>query len=181
MASGRPVLRVVVGGLVLGHGLQKLNGSFDGPGLEGTEQAMGAIGLHPAHYQARAAALSETVGGALTAAGLFSPLGPAMIMGTMLVAIKKVHAKNGVWVSKGGAEYNVTLIAAAFAMAAEGPGPLSLDGFVFRRNRSGLRWALVSLALAAGAAAVTLSVAERMAPPADPADDESSAGPSDPG
>jgi len=36
MSSGRFVLRVTVGGLMLGHGLQKLNGSFGGPGLEAT-------------------------------------------------------------------------------------------------------------------------------------------------
>src|SRR5487761_1322159 len=127
MASGRLVLRVTVGGLVMGHGLQKLRGSFGGAGLEGTEAMMKTIGMHPAKYQAWAVALSETVGGGLTAVGLLSPLGPAMITGTMAVAIKKVHAKNGVWVSSGGFEYNLTLIAAAFALAGAGSGPLSID------------------------------------------------------
>jgi len=35
---------------------------------------MGAIGLHPAKHQGLAAALSETIGGGLTAAGFLSPL-----------------------------------------------------------------------------------------------------------
>jgi putative oxidoreductase len=163
MATGRLILRATVGGLMLGHGLQKLKGSFDGPGLEGTEAMMGAIGMHPAKQQALAAALSETIGGGLTAAGLLSPLGPAMITGTMAVAIRKVHGKNGVWATGGGYEYNLTLIAAATALAAEGPGYLSLDG-LFRRQRSGLKWALVDLALGLGGAAAALAVAERMAP-----------------
>ncbi len=163
MASGRLILRATVGGLMVGHGLQKLRGSFGGPGLKGTEQMMGSIGMHPAKPQAAAAALSETIGGGLTAAGFLSPLGPAMLTGTMAVAIQKVHAKNGVWATAGGFEYNLTIIAAAFALAAEGPGPVSIDGLL-RKHRSGLKWAVVELAMGLGAAAATLAVADRMAP-----------------
>jgi putative oxidoreductase len=146
-----------------GHGLQKLRGAFGGPGLKGTEEMMGSIGMHPAKVQALAVALSETVGGALTAAGFLNPLGPAMITGTHAVAIQKVHAKNGLWVTSGGFEYNLTLVAAAFAVAAEGPGPLSLDA-LRHKQRAGLPWAVVQLALGLGAAAATLAVADKMAP-----------------
>jgi putative oxidoreductase len=151
---------------MVGHGLQKLNGSFGGPGLEGTEQAMGAMGIHPAKQQALAAALSETVGGGLTAAGLFSPLGPAMVIGTMAVAIQKVHGKNGPWITKGGFEYNAVIIAAALALASDGPGALSFDG-IFGHRRSGFRWALASLVLGLGGAAVTLAISDRFAPESD--------------
>jgi len=163
MASGRLILRATVGGLMCGHGLQKLNGSFGGPGLKGTEQTMRAIGMEPAKPQAWAAALSETVGGGLTAAGFLSPLGPAMITGTMAVAMKKVHLKNGLWLSKGGYEYNLMLIAAAFALAGEGPGLLSIDGLI-RKQRSGPMWAIAQLALGLGVAAATMAVADRLAP-----------------
>jgi putative oxidoreductase len=163
MTIGRTILRTTLGGLMLGHGLQKLQGSFDGPGLEGTEQAMGAMGIHPAKQQALAAALSETIGGGLTAAGLFSPLGPAMIIGTMAVAIKKVHFKNGVWVTKGGYEYNALIIAAAIALAADGPGAISLDGLL-RRRRSGLLWGIGAIALGLAGAAATLAIAEKFTP-----------------
>jgi putative oxidoreductase len=163
MASGRLILRATVGGLMMGHGLQKLNGSFGGPGLKGTEQSMGALGLFPPKEQALAAALSETIGGALTAAGLFSPLGPAMITGTMAVAIKKVHGRNGVWLSGGGYEYNLTIMAAAFALAAGGPGTLSLDGLLGRRH-SGLGWGLAHLVVGLGAAAATLAVSDKFRP-----------------
>jgi putative oxidoreductase len=169
MTIGRAVLRTTLGGLMFGHGLQKLNGSFGGTGLEGTEQAMGAIGIHPAKQQALAAALSETIGGGLTAAGLFSPLGPAMIIGTMAVAIKKVHGKNGVWVTKGGYEYNALIIAAAIALAAEGPGAISIDGLL-RSRRSGLQWAIASVVLGIGGAVATLAISEKFKP-----DDEAEA------
>ncbi len=164
MGLGRLILRVTTGGLMVGHGLQKLRGSFGGPGLEGTEQMMGSIGMHPAKPQAVAAALTETVGGGLTAAGFLSPLGPAMLTGTMAVAIQKVHAKNGLWVTSGGFEYNLTLIAALFALAAEGPGPVSIDG-VLGKQRSGLKWGIVELAVGVGAAAATMAMADKMAPP----------------
>ena len=147
----------------MGHGLQKLNGSFGGPGLEGTEQTMKALRMHPPQHQARAVALSETVGGGLTALGFLSPLGPAMIMGTMAVAIKKVHLKNGLWASNKGYEFNLTLIASSFALAADGPGLLSVD-WLLGKQRKGLKWALASAALGAGAALAALRVGEKLAP-----------------
>ncbi len=160
--AGSLFLRTTVGGLMAGHGLQKLRGSFGGPGLEGTEEMMRSLDMHPAKYQALAAALSETLGGGLTAAGWLSPLGPAMITGVMAVAIQKVHAKNGPWVTKGGYEYNLILMAAAFAVAADGPGAISLD-FLLGKRRSGLRWGIFQLALGLASAAGTLAVAERYA------------------
>ena len=63
MALDKFLLRTVVGGLMVGHGLQKLNGSFGGPGLDGTEKSMKAVGMNPPDLQARAVALSETIGG----------------------------------------------------------------------------------------------------------------------
>jgi putative oxidoreductase len=163
MPSGRFLLRVTVGGLMMGHGLQKLNGSFGGPGLEATQASMGALGLHPAKHQGLAAALSETIGGGLTAVGFLSPLGPAMITGTMMVAIKKVHLKNGPWVTQGGYEYNATLIAAALSLATAGPGIFSLDGLL-RKQRIGLRYGALALAMGLGGAAATLAVSERLKP-----------------
>jgi|GEM_PF-247312 len=163
MGLGKLALRSAVGGIILAHGLQKLNGSFGGPGLEGTEKMVESLGLHPPKYQAWAVALSETVGGGLTAAGFLYPLGPAMIMGSQAVAVKKVHLKNGFWAHNRGYEYNLALIAGAFALAESGPGAFSLDG-LFGKRRRGLGWALASAALGFGAAAATLKIGDRMAP-----------------
>jgi len=41
------ILRVVLGGLMAGHGAQKLFGSFGGPGMEGTTGFMEMLGLQP--------------------------------------------------------------------------------------------------------------------------------------
>jgi putative oxidoreductase len=40
-------MRLVLGGLLTGHGAQKLFGSFSGPGLEGTSGFMEMLGLTP--------------------------------------------------------------------------------------------------------------------------------------
>jgi putative oxidoreductase len=154
MRLGMAALRTVVGVLFMGHGLQKLAGWFGGHGLEATGQAFEGLGLTPGKRHATAAGASETLGGALLASGLLTPVGASLVTGTMAVAIEKVHAKNGPWATNGGYEYNLLLIAAAFALAAVGPGALSLDEKL-GTTRSGAGVALAELAVGlAGAAAI---------------------------
>jgi putative oxidoreductase len=155
MAIGTFALRAVVGGLFVGHGLQKLRGSFGGPGIEGTTRMMEALRLEPAKRNAVMAALSETVGGAGIVAGAATPFAGAALIGAMTTAIRKVHLKQGLWNAGGGFEYNLVLIAAATAIVAEGPGGLSFDALV-GRLRWGPLWALG--ALAAGIAGSTAVV-----------------------
>src|SRR4029077_3280027 len=99
MSFGIAILRAVVGGLFIGHGLQKLLGKFGGHGLEGTAGFFEAIGLKPGKVHAPAAAAAEAGGGALLLAGAATPLASAAITGTMAVAIKTVHAPKGPWVT----------------------------------------------------------------------------------
>ena len=159
MRLAKLATRVLVGGLFVGHGTQKLKGWFDGPGIEGTTGMMEQLGMTPAKRNAYAAALSETVGGGLLALGLFTPLSAAMLSGTMGVAIAKVHAPNGPWATKGGWEYNAVLIAAVLAIAEDGPGSISLD-HLFGLERPGLASALVAAGLGSVAAYATLETAK---------------------
>ena len=72
----------------------------------------------------------------------------------MITAIKTVHWEKGVWVSAGGYEYNLVLLAAVFGLTENGPGKGSVDD-ALGRSRWGTRWALAALAAgAAGSAAV---------------------------
>ncbi len=151
---GTLILRIVVGLLFVGHGLQKLAGLFGGGGLKQTEQMMGAIGMHPVKLQARAAGLAEAAGGAALALGAATPLASAGLIATMLTAIRKVHAKNGLWNARGGSEFNLVIIAAA-ALLAERPGRTSVDA-AFGRSRWGV--AGVAFALLAGAVGSTLAI-----------------------
>ena len=61
MNVGRLAARVVIGGLFVGHGTQKLFGWFGGPGLEGTEQMMGAIDMRPTKQNAVAAGVGSRI------------------------------------------------------------------------------------------------------------------------
>ena len=80
---GMAVLRLVIGLLFVGHGMQKLAGWFGGGGIEGTGAGFEGMGLKPGRQNAIAAGASEAAGGALLAAGLATPLGAAMISGAM--------------------------------------------------------------------------------------------------
>ena len=148
-------LRIGLGSVMAAHGLQKLAGKFGGAGLDGTAPGFEAMGFKPGRTYAAAAGVTETAGGALLAAGTWTPLGAAMITGAMATAIAEVHAKNGPWNAKGGYELNALIIGAAFALTEAGPGFPALDGLVTKR-RSGLRWALAELAVGVGASAALI-------------------------
>jgi putative oxidoreductase len=123
----RLIVRLVVGGLLAGHGAQKLFGWFEGPGPEGTRGMMASLDLHPPHRWAFLAGASEFGGGILTALGALNPLGPLGIMGAMSMATAKVHLGKPIWASASGAELPVTNFAAALALTLAGPGRYSID------------------------------------------------------
>jgi putative oxidoreductase len=121
------IVRLVVGGLLAGHGAQKLFGWFGGSGLEGTAGWLESLRLRPGTLWARIAGGSEFGGGLLTALGFLNPLGPIAAIGVMSMAWAKVHLGNPVWGTKGGAELPLTNIAVLSAVALAGPGKLSID------------------------------------------------------
>jgi putative oxidoreductase len=127
MNLGLLVLRLVVGLLLAGHGAQKLFGLFGGHGLRGTAGFFEQIGLKPGHLHATAAGLLEFGGGLLLALGLLTPFASAALIAVMTAAVITVHGAKGVWSTDGGYEYNVTIAAAAFALAAIGAGGWSID------------------------------------------------------
>jgi putative oxidoreductase len=145
MKLGLTILRVAVGATFFAHGAQKLFGWFNGPGLEGASQGFDQMGLRPGRRHALVAGVAETGGGALMTVGLFTPLASASLIGVMHQAIRTVHWDKGFFATEGGYEYNLVLIASAFALADIGPGPLSLDN-ALGTERSGPFWAIAALA-----------------------------------
>lgn len=125
--TGLLVLRLIIGGLFIGHGAQKLFGWFGGPGLKGVTGWLGSIGLRPAGAWALIGALSEFGGGLLFILGLLNPLGALGISAAMLTAIITVHWHKGFWNSNGGIEFPLVNLAAAIGVALIGPGAYSLD------------------------------------------------------
>jgi putative oxidoreductase len=157
MSLGLFILRLIIGLLFMGHGAQKLFGILGGGGLEGTGRQFESIGLRPGRRNALIAGLGELVGGLLLLLGFFTPLGAAAIIAVMVAAIWTVHAKKGLWVTDGGFEYHMVVIAAVFALAGVGAGGWSLDhALSFADNGTG--WAIVALvvgALAGGGAVLS--------------------------
>ena|SRR5699024_977075 len=132
MASlGLLIIRLVVGLTFVGHGAQKLFGWFGGGGIKGTGKFFDSIGIKPGAAMAVLAGLSEFVGGLLFAAGLLTPLAALLLIGTMLIAIIKVHAANSFWSSNGGMEYNLVIIAVGISVALIGAGAYSVDAMIF--------------------------------------------------
>jgi putative oxidoreductase len=127
IAFGLLILRLVIGLTIAAHGAQKLFGWWGGPGMSNWIQVVQRLRIRPAQPWAWVAALSEFGGGLLVAFGLLSPLGSLAIIGAMLVAIATVHWSKGFWVTKGGYEFNLSIIGGAAALAFTGPGSYSLD------------------------------------------------------
>jgi putative oxidoreductase len=131
MDFGLLIIRLVIGVLFIGHGAQKLFGWFGGYGLKGTGGWFDSIGMKPGVTMALVAGLAELIGGILFALGLLTPLAGIMIAGTMVMAIVKVHAPNGLWSTANGYENNLTLLTVAIGIAFIGPGQYALDAFLF--------------------------------------------------
>jgi putative oxidoreductase len=138
------VLRAVVGALFAGHGAQKLFGLFGGHGINGTAGYFEQIGLRPGRVHATAAGSAEFLGGLLLAAGLLTPFAGAALIAVMTAAIITVHRPNGLWNTNNGYEYNLVMIAAAFALAGVGAGQWSLDD-ALSLDLASTGWALGTL------------------------------------
>jgi putative oxidoreductase len=165
MKLARAILRITIGLLFVGHGTQKLFGWFGGKGLDATAESFESMGLYPGRENAVAAGATEALGGALLALGALTPLALGALVGVMITAVRTVHWKNGVWVTEGGYEYNLVLIAALLALAEGGPGPLSLDGALGHGSGSLLE-AAGMLSLGAAGSYATVEAAKRRAPAA---------------
>jgi len=127
LSLGILVARVVIGLAMASHGAQKLFGWFGGYGLHGTGEFMVQLGFRPGRAFATAAALGEFAGGLLVALGFLGPVGPALMIAVMIVAMISVHWSNGFFATNNGIELPLLYATAAFAIALSGYGPYSLD------------------------------------------------------
>ncbi|OAS17620.1 DoxX family protein [Paenibacillus oryzisoli] len=130
MALGLLIIRLVIGLTMAAHGTQKLFGWFGGYGPKGTGGFFDSIGIKPGVMMAVLAGLIELGGGLLFAAGLWTEVGAALIIITMIMAIIKVHGKNGYWVTSNGYEYNLALLVIALGVALIGAGEYSIDALL---------------------------------------------------
>ena len=130
MNIGFLVLRVVFGLVMAGHGAQKLFGWFGGYGIAGTGGYLESLGFRPGKLFAAAAGATEFIGGLLIAVGLFGPVGPALMVSTMIVAAVSVHWGKGLFAMSNGIELPLLYAAAGVALALTGFGALSIDSLI---------------------------------------------------
>jgi putative oxidoreductase len=121
---GKLILRIVLGVLVLLHGIAKLKGGV-GP-IEGMVTAHGL----PA-YVAYGALVGEVLGPLLLLVGFYARIGAALIAINMLFAFALVHmGQLGQFTDQGGwaLELQAMYLGTALALVLLGPGRYSANG-----------------------------------------------------
>ena len=105
MDTGLLIARMVFGLVMAAHGSQKLFGWFGGYGLAGTAGFFESAGLPagPVVRRARRPARDNRPG-CWSRLGLLGPLGPALIVSVMIVAMATVHWQHGLFAQNNGIE-----------------------------------------------------------------------------
>ena len=166
ISSGLLMLRLVAGLTIAGHGAQKAFGWFGGAGFARTASGFAQRGPQPGGLWAAIAVLGELGGGLSVATGFLIPVGAAGMVGAMVMAIAKVHWRNGFWNTKKGIEFPLQLLAAAVALGLSGAGAYSLDTLLDLHLPAGIFLILALAALVTDGVGLALS---RPAAPAAPA------------
>lgn len=127
------VVRVGLGIVLVAHGWQKVSEG----GLSGTADGFAAMGI-PLPTAAAAFAIAVELGGGIAlVVGALTPVVGVLVALTMAGAWWYAHRDGGLFVAEGGFEYVAVLGLLALALAAVGPGRLSIDGVLGRHHEVG--------------------------------------------
>ncbi len=150
------LVRIIIGAGIAVHGSQKLFGWFGGHGLRGTGGFMESLGFRPGVPFAFMSGIGEFAGGLLILLGFLGPIGPALVIAVMTVAIATVHIHNGFLSSNNGFELPLTYIAGALAAAFTSSSMLTLDSLfgISLFHSAAATWAFVAIGVIGGLLAV---------------------------
>lgn len=152
-AAASLLLRTAIGGTMIAHGVKH------GRSIDGTAGWFKSIGFSQPRLQAQASAVVEVGAGTALVAGAATPFAAAAVVGTMAVAARSVHQRNGFFITAEGWEYVANLSAASVALAEIGPGRWSVDrGLGIDDKLSGVTGAAVAAGLGLISAAVQLAL-----------------------
>lgn len=158
MDAGILIARVIPGLVTGAHRTGKLFGWFVGYGPRGTREYFDSLSFRPGIVFALAAGLGKVVGGLLTVGGLLGPMGPALIVLVMLVAMLAVHWPHGFFAAPNGIELLLIYLTAALFAAFAGTGAYSLDRLVGLDTQWGPRTAGAAIAVAVPLALVNVAL-----------------------
>ncbi|HYL16080.1 MAG TPA: DoxX family protein [Terriglobales bacterium] len=128
-AWGITLIRAIVGIVFLMHGGQKL---FVW-GFHNVAGFLGHIGVPLPGVAAVLLTLVEFLGGAALLIGVLTRAAAALLAIDMLVAVLRVHGKNGLFLPNG-FEYALTLLIANIALVVGGSGALAIDNAIAGRH-----------------------------------------------
>lgn len=120
------ILRIVIGVIFVAHGAQKLFGTFDGIGLEGTAKMVEGLGFGNAYPIAVVWACIEFIGGIFLILGILARCSAFAIALTMLVRLWKINLMYGFFIQNGGIEYGLLIIGACIPLIFMGGGSWSV-------------------------------------------------------
>jgi putative oxidoreductase len=120
------ILRIVIGVIFVAHGAQKLFGTFDGIGLEGTAKMVEGLGFGNAYPIAVVWACIEFVGGIFLILGILARCSAFAIALTMLIRLWKINLMYGFFIENGGIEYGLLIIGACIPLIFMGGGSWSV-------------------------------------------------------
>ncbi len=121
-----PMLRIVLGLILIPHGCQKLFGWFGGAGFVRFTQIFEGIGYKPGAFWVSVVALTELVGGLMLVFGFFTRFAALGVVIFMINAVWFTSAKGFFWTA-GGSEFSLLLLAVALVYLVKGSGEYSVD------------------------------------------------------
>lgn len=136
LGVGLLILRAVLGLIMIGHGLQKLTGWLNGPGIDGFKDFLQSTGYDYPSVFAYLTPITEVVAGAMLVVGVFTPVAAAAVIAVLINAWCVMKSGTG-WTDffgdpetggmVPGVELESILLLMAVGVGLAGPGRISAD------------------------------------------------------
>jgi putative oxidoreductase len=114
-------IRASIGAIFIVHSLKKFDPSWEAWLVE-------SAGLPP--EMRLPIALAEFIGGIFLISGIFTRITSSIFSIIILGAIFHIRWENGFFISQGGWEWDLVMLAAVMSIIAAGPGRISIAGFI---------------------------------------------------